>query len=82
MATLTIDEQIAAFLKMLNEQQKQAVLSVIKTFTDKGESPQADTTFIAEMDVRYNSLKNGDVEGHSWEQVKQMARTAVNDAAK
>lgn len=82
MATLTINEQIAAFLKMLNEQQKLAVLSVIKTFTDKSESQQADTSFVAEMDERYNSLKNGKVEGHSWEEVKQMARAAVKDAAK
>lgn len=76
----TIDEQILGFLKLLNMQQKYAILNVMKTFTSSDEETVWDeASFVAEMDTRYTALANGSIKGHSWDEVKEMARKSVKE---
>ncbi len=37
-----------------------------------------DHEFIAEMEARVKSLENGTDKGHTWEEVKEMARQALS----
>ena len=83
-AAKAIDQQIADYLIQLNAKQKQAVLTVVKTFAEEQEpeSPWKDKNFIAEMDRRVAELESGKEKGFSWEEVKQRARQSIKSGKK
>ncbi|MHA4807224.1 hypothetical protein ACX0G9_03925 [Flavitalea flava] len=79
-AATAIDRQISNYLVQLNQKQKKAVLTVVKTFVEEQEqesTPWKDVGFLAEMDRRMAELESGMVKGHSWEEVKQKARQSL-----
>lgn len=79
-----IDSQIKSYLRGLNEQQKQALLVVAKTFAEESgtKEPAYTDDFIAELDRRTRSLEKGETEGISWDEVRQKARLAVKTKSK
>lgn len=78
-AAKALDQEITSYLVQLSTKQKQAVLTVVKTFAGEHEeeSPWKDKNFIAEMDRRVAELESGKEKGHSWEEVKQRARHSL-----
>jgi len=82
---LTIDKQISNYLGRLNNRQKKAVLTVVRTFVEEQEqeySPWKEVGFEAEMDRRVAELESGKVKGYSWEDVRQNARQSVKTKKK
>ena len=69
----TVDKEITYYLGHLSTKQKEVVLSVVKTFAGE-EDRWNDKAYIAEMDRRVAEMENGEVKGHTWEDVKQRAR--------
>ena len=60
-AVKAIDKQINNYLGQLNEKQKKAVLTVVKTFADEKATPDycEDESFIAELDKRTAEYESG-----------------------
>ena len=70
-----LEEEIVSYLTRLNENQKKAVLTVVKTFAEEEEYDHwSDPLFVQEMDARYQDMKTGKDKGLSWEQLKESAR--------
>jgi len=78
MTVSSIDKQINNYLAQLNEKQKKAVLTVVKTFAEEQESNLNESSFIEEMDKRIEELESGKVAGRTWEEVKQSARKSIS----
>jgi hypothetical protein len=76
MGEASIDIQISQYLSMLTSRQKEAVLSVVKSYIDEDDLVNLwdDTTFLEEINKRAADLKNGAVAGISWDEVKQQTR--------
>lgn len=74
MSSATLDKQIANYLTRLNERQKKAILTVVKTFINDEDSLLSNEDFVKEMDRRMTEMESGKEKGHNWEEVKQRAR--------
>ncbi len=57
----SIDDQINAYIQLLNASQKMAVLTVAKTFTEQQTDNNYSTELITELDKRYEDYTNGAV---------------------
>ena len=72
--TKLLDKQITHYLGHLSTQQKEVVLSVVKTFAGEEEPWWNDKTYIAEMDRRFAELESGKVKGYTIEEMEAGAR--------
>lgn len=54
-----IDKKIANYLDVLNDNQKKAVLSVVKAFAEENTQNEYSDEFKAELDDRYEEYLNG-----------------------
>ena len=79
MGSPSTDQQITSYLPMLNEQQKQAVLGVVKTFAEAGPSDShwADESFVGEMNSRYQDYKSGQVALKTLDEIEASAKAAL-----
>jgi hypothetical protein len=82
-ASSSLNEQIAYYLKKLNLRQKEAILTVAKTFV-KEETNMAiySDEFMKELNQRTLSLEAGSVKGIGWDQVKNNAHAALRSKKK
>ncbi len=80
-AAKPLDKEINQYLSLLTERQKEAVLTVVKTFAEEGTEYDywKEESFVAEMDKRISELESGEVKGISWEEVKKKARHSLKD---
>jgi hypothetical protein len=70
-----LDDQISTYLAKLNDDQKKAVLTVVKTFAKEEEYDHwKDPSFVKEMETRYNDLKTGKDKGITLDQLEESAR--------
>jgi TonB-dependent SusC/RagA subfamily outer membrane receptor len=74
-----LDKEINSYLSLLNTKQKEAVLTVVKTFAGDEYNWWDDKEFVAELDRRTAELESGKVKGYTWEEVKQGARQAYKN---
>ncbi|MHA4809556.1 hypothetical protein ACX0G9_15695 [Flavitalea flava] len=72
----TIDKQINNYLGQLNPKEKQAVLSVVKTFVENRneDEPWEDKAFIAELDRRTAEYESGKAKVLTLDQLEAKAR--------
>lgn len=71
-----LDKEITHYLERLSIQQKEVVLSVVKTFAGKEEPWWDDKKYMAEMNRRFADLVTGKVKGHTLEEMEAGAREA------
>ena len=70
-----IDKEINQYLGHLNTRQKQAVLTVVKTFAGEEDYDHwKDKDFVSEMDKRFAEMESGKVKGLTLEQMEAGAR--------
>ncbi|MEI9934543.1 MAG: hypothetical protein WDM71_06750 [Ferruginibacter sp.] len=79
MGAVKLDKEIAQYLGQLNLQQKEVVLSVVKTFARDEEAWWNNKTYIAEMDKRFGELETGKVKGYTLEELEAGARQAYKN---
>ncbi len=82
MSEEALDKLINNYLVQLNTKQKQAVLTVVKTFAEEQVDDfnlWKDEGFVTELDKRMEELESGKVKGYTWEEVKQRARKSVKE---
>lgn len=72
----TLDKEINEYLLLLNATQKQAVLSVVKTFAHEEKSWWNDKSYLTEMNKRFDDLENNKIKGVSIEDLETTARVA------
>lgn len=77
-AAMPIDKQINNYLGQLNEKQKQAVLTVVKTFATESSAYDywEDESFIAELDRRTAEYESGKAKIITLDQLEAGARKA------
>jgi len=81
--TAKLDKQINNYLGQLNNKQKKAVLTVIKTFAEEQvENPWEDDAFIAELDRRTAEYEQGKAKVYTLDQLEIIARKAYKTKAK
>ena len=78
-ATKLLDKEITHYLGHLSTQQKEVVLSVVKTFAGEEELSWNDKTYIAEMDRRFAELETGKVKGYTLEEMEAGARESYKN---
>lgn len=71
-----IEKEITDYLGHLSMQQKEVVLSVVKTFAGEEEAWWDNKAYVAEMDRRFAELENGSVKGITLEELEAGARQA------
>jgi hypothetical protein len=54
-----IDKEISHYLTLLNERQKEAVLTVVKTFAEESVTSVYSDEWKKELDSRYEEYQNG-----------------------
>ncbi|MBS1659801.1 MAG: hypothetical protein JST68_01985, partial [Bacteroidetes bacterium] len=76
MSAANIDKQISTYLELLNPKQKQAVLSVVKTFAENGAENDfwEDKDFVAEVDRRTSEYEAGKARVLSLDELEAGAR--------
>ncbi len=75
MSGTAIDKEINDYLTQLTIKQKEAVLGVIKTFAEKmQEDMWKDTTYINEMNKRFEEMEKGKVKTFTLDEVEVNAR--------
>ena len=79
MGAVKLDKEIAQYLGNLSLQQKEVVLSVVKTFAREEEAWWNNKTYITEMDKRFGELETGKVKGHTLEEMEAGARQAYKN---
>lgn len=77
-AVKAIDKQINNYLGQLNEKQKKAVLTVVKTFVDEKAAPDywEDESFVAELDKRTAEYESGKAKIVTLAELEARARKA------
>jgi hypothetical protein len=77
-AVKAIDKQINSYLGQLNENQKKAVLTVVKTFADEKAAYDywEDKTFVAELDKRTADYESGKAKVFTLAELEAGARKA------
>jgi hypothetical protein len=80
----TIDKQINTYLVQLNPKEKQAVLSVVKTFVENRheDDPKEDKAFFAELDRRTAEYESGMAKVLTLDQLEARARKSYKAKAK
>ncbi len=79
----SIDREITHYLPRLSNRQKETVLTVVKTFAEEEkEGLWKDKNFIAEMDRRFEEMKNGNVKTFSLEEVETEAAQSYRRSKK
>jgi hypothetical protein len=73
-----LDKEITRYLSQLTIQQKEVVLSVVKTFA-REEAWWDDKAYIAEMDRRFAEMESGKVKGYTLEEMEAGARQAYKN---
>jgi len=83
-AITTIDKQITNYLVRLNTKEKEAVLSVVKTFAENRQDsdPRGNKAFIAELDRRTTEYEDGKAKILTLDQLEAGARKAYKAKAK
>ncbi len=83
-AISTIDKQINNYLVRLNTKEKEAVLSVVKTFAENRQKDDlwSDKDFIAELDRRTAEYESGKAKVLTLDQLETGARKAYKAKAK
>jgi hypothetical protein len=83
-ATTTIDKQINNYLVQLNTKEKEAVLSVVKTFAENRQKDDlwSDKDFIAELDRRTAEYESGKAKVLTLDQLETGARKVYKAKAK
>jgi hypothetical protein len=76
MGAVKLDREITQYLGQLNLQQKEVVLSVVKTFAREEVAWWNDKSYITEMDKRFGELETGKVKGHTLDEMETGARQA------
>lgn len=71
MAGSSVAEEIVDYLPLLNSEQQEAVLHVVKAFAEGPMHAGPDDT---ELLRRLDALKSGADKGFTWDEVKQRAR--------
>jgi hypothetical protein len=84
MRAASIDKQINTYLEQLNPKQKQAVLSVVKTFAENRHEDDLweDKTFIAELDRRSAEYESGKATVLTLDQLEAGARKSFKAKAR
>ena len=76
-AATKLDKQINEYLIQLNDKQKKAVLTVVKTFAEEQESDLwEDSAFIAELDRRTAEYENGKAKVLTLDELETRVRKA------
>ena len=75
MRTAAIDKQINTYLGQLNPKEKQAVLSVVRTFVENKQDDRfhEDKKFIAELDRRTAEYESGNAKALTLDQLEARA---------
>jgi len=81
-AAKPLDKQITHYLGHLSVQQKEVVLSVVKTFAGEEESWWDDKKYTAEMNRRFAEMESGKVNGYTPEEMEAGARQAYKNRKK
>ncbi len=76
-----INAAIIGYLPQLDEEQKAAVLSVVKAFAPP-QDHWDDPSFVAEMDRRYEEYRSGKVKAVSLEDLKASSAAAIEEVRK
>ena len=74
MTATAIDKEITNYLPLLNESQKEAVLTVMKTFAQESFSGEYDDEFTDELNSRFDDYETGKVNGFTLEETENRAR--------
>ena len=84
MRTAVIDKQINTYLGQLNTKEKQAVLSVVRTFVENKQDDgfYEDKEFIAELDRRTAEYESGKAKVLTLDQLEARARKSYKAKAK
>jgi putative addiction module component (TIGR02574 family) len=82
-AATKLDKQINEYLIQLNDKQKKAVLTVVKTFAEEQESDLwEDSAFIAELDRRTAEYENGKAKILTLDELETRVRKANKSKGK
>jgi len=74
-AATKLDKQINDYLLQLNDKQKKAVLTVVKTFAEEQENEiWGDTAFIAELDRKTAEYESGKVKVLTLDEIEASVR--------
>ena len=75
-AVTPLDKEITHYLAMLTDRQKEAVLTVVKTFAGEGEDYDywKDEAFVAELDRRTAEYESGKAKVYTLDELEQGAR--------
>jgi len=77
-ATKLLDKEIAQYMEQLSVQQKEVVLSVVKSFA-REEVWWNDKGYINEMDRRFKEMESGKVKGVTIEALESGARQSYKN---
>lgn len=69
----SLDKRISGYLSHLNIKQKEAVLTVVKTFAEEETDAWKDKDFIAELDRRTTEYESGKAKTYTLEQMEANA---------
>ena len=67
---MAIDKEITIYLPLLNDTQKEAILAVIKTFTQEPPANEYSEDFINELNSRFADYESGSIMGFPWKKQK------------
>jgi phosphatidylinositol kinase/protein kinase (PI-3 family) len=82
-AVTKLDKQINDYLIQLNDKQKRAVLTVVKTFVEKQENELwEDSAFIAELDRRTTEYETGKAKVLTLDELETRVRKAYKSKGK
>ena len=82
-AATKLDKQINDYLIQLNDKQKKAVLTVVKTFVEEQENELwEDAAFIAELDRRTMEYEGGKAKVLSLDELETRVRKAHKSSSK
>jgi phosphatidylinositol kinase/protein kinase (PI-3 family) len=82
-AATKLDKQINDYLIQLNDKQKKAVLTVVKTFVEEQENELwEDSAFIAELDRRTEEYEGGKAKVLSLDELETRVRKAHKSKGK
>lgn len=78
-----LDKEISDYLPLLNEKQKRAVLSVVKTFAEEQDGDHwEDKAFIEELDRRVAEYESGNAKTYTLAELQESAAEYRKSRAK
>lgn len=82
--SVLLNEEISSYLELLNDRQKEAVLSVVKAFAeeDENESGEYSDEFKKQLDDDYEAYLKGEEPAVSWEDLKKQSMQMLHGDAK